>query len=162
MDVRLATPSDLPAINDIYNHYVHHSTCTFALEPVTADERRAWFDEHDAAHPVTVAVESDGAVVGWGALNVYNPRQAYSRTVENSVYIRADRHRSGIGRLLLADLIQRAQALGHHTIIAGISDGQVASIALHESFGFTENGRVSARGWKFERWVDVLYLQKML
>jgi phosphinothricin acetyltransferase len=95
--LRDAAAADLPAINDIYNHYVLHSTCTYQEEPETADARRAWFDAHGPAHPVTVAVD-DGVVVGWGSLSPYHRRSAYRRTVENSVYVAHTHHRRGIAR----------------------------------------------------------------
>lgn len=161
LPVRLASAEDADAVNAIYNHYVLTSTCTFQTVPSTRDERLAWFAAHDAAHPVTVAVR-DGEVIGWGSLSVYNPRQAYGRTVESSVYVRHDRHRHGAGRALLADLLDRARALGHHTVIAGISADQAPSIALHEAFGFVEKGRLAELGHKLGRWVDVLYLQRMV
>jgi L-amino acid N-acyltransferase len=159
--VRPATAADLPAIDAIYNHYVATSTCTFQTIPGTPAERLAWFQAHDAAHPVTVAADGE-EIVGWGSLSIYNPRQAYGRTVEDSIYVRHDRHRLGAGRALLADLLDRARAHGHHTVIAGISEGQAGSIALHESFGFVEKGRLAELGYKLGRWVDVLYFQKMI
>ncbi len=159
--VRPATPADLPAVDAIYNHYVATSTCTFQTIPSTLDERLAWFHAHDAAHPITVAVDEE-EIVGWGSLSVYNPRQAYARTVEDSIYVRHDQHRRGVGRVLLADLLERARALGHHTVIAGVAEGQAASLALHESFGFVEKGRLAELGYKLGRWVGVIYLQKMI
>jgi phosphinothricin acetyltransferase len=159
--VRPATAADLDAVNAIYNHYVLASTCTFQTVPSTPEERLAWFEAHDATHPVTVAV-SGGEVIGWGALSVYNRREAYGRTVEDSVYVRHDLHRRGAGRALLADLLERARALGHHTVVAGIAADQPASIALHEAFGFVEKGRLAELGHKLGRWVDVLYLQRMI
>ena len=159
--IRLATAADLAAINAIYNHYVAHSTCTYQLAPETAEARLAWFRRHGAAHPVTVA-EVDGEVVGWASLNVFNPREAYARTVENSVYIHHQYHRRGLGRALLADLIARARALDHHTIIAGASAEQTASIELHRAFGFVEIGRLREVGFKHGQWLDVVSLQLML
>ena len=111
--------------------------------------------------PVTVA-EVDGEVVGWGSLSPYHPRSAYRRTVENSVYVRHDRHRQGIGAALLADLIDRAAALGHHAIIAGIDSEQTPSVAIHRRFGFEHVGHLRQVGFKFGRWLDVIYMQRML
>jgi phosphinothricin acetyltransferase len=161
MLVRLATEADLTAINAIYNHYVAHSTCTYQITPETAEARLAWFRRHGPEHPVTVA-EVDGGIVGWGSLNSFHPREAYSRTVDNSIYVRHDRQREGIGQALLADLIDRARALGHHTIIAGISAEQAPSIALHTRFGFEEMGRLREVGWKHGQWLDVISMQLRL
>ena len=159
--VRLATPGDLPAINAIYNHFVLHSTCTYQEEPSTDEERAAWFAGHGAVHPVTV-MEDRGEVVGWGSLSRFHPRSAYRHTVENSIYVRHDLHRRGIGRALLVDLIERAKAAGHHTIIGLIDAEQAASVSLHARFGFTEVAHLSQVGFKFGRWLDVVYMQRML
>jgi len=160
--IRLATAADLPAINDIYNYYVHHSTCTYQTEPETPEARRAWFEQHaPETHPVTVATIDD-AVVGWGAISQFRPRAAYGHTVEASVYLRHDVHRRGIGKALLLDLIARAKAAGHHTLIGGASADQAASLALQESLGFQRVGYLKEVGFKFGRWLDVVYSQLML
>ncbi|HKA89396.1 MAG TPA: GNAT family N-acetyltransferase [Haliangiales bacterium] len=161
MDIRPATVADLAAIDDIYHHYVLSSTCTFQVEPGTPQERAAWFAAHGGAHPVTVAV-GGGDVVGWGSLSRFHPRAAYRFTVENSVYVRADRHRRGIGRALLVDLIERAARAGHHAILASITADQDASIALHRSLGFEPVARLREIGFKFGRWLDVVYLERIL
>jgi L-amino acid N-acyltransferase YncA len=160
--IRLATESDLAAIEEIYNHYVHTSTCTYQEVPGTMDERRAWFAQRDRSwHPVTVA-EIDREIVGWGALGEFRPRSAYRFTVENSVYVRHDLHRRGIGRALLADLIERSRAIGHRSIVAGIDAEQGPSIRIHEACGFVQVAHLKQVGFKFGRWLDVIYLQLML
>jgi phosphinothricin acetyltransferase len=161
LSIRDAREDDLAAIDSIYNHYVMNATCTWQCEPGTAAQRRLWFAAHDAEHPVTVAV-LDGEVVGWGSLSIYNVREGYRFTVENTVYVRHDRQRRGIGRALLADLIERAAALGHRTVVASISADQPASIALHRAAGFSDAGRLKLVGYKFGQWLDCVYLQKML
>jgi phosphinothricin acetyltransferase len=159
--IRLARAADLPAINAIYNHYVLHSTCTYQEEPSTADERATWFAAHGPVHPVTIA-ESDGELVGWGSLSRFHARSAYRHTVENSVYVRHDLHRRGIGRVLLADLIERARVAGHHTIVALIDAGQPGSVAIHRAFGFEPAAHLKEVGFKFGKWRDVVYMQRML
>jgi phosphinothricin acetyltransferase len=161
MEIRDAVAADLAAIDDIYHHYVRTSTCSFQLEPGTSEERAAWFAAHGGAHPVTVAVDGE-EMVGWGSLSRYHARAAYRFTVENSVYVRAGRHRRGIGRALLADLVARAARAGHHAIIASITAEQEASVALHRAFGFELVGRMREIGFKFGRWLDVCYLQRVL
>jgi len=160
--IRIATLEDLGAIDAIYNHYVRTATCTWQYEPLPEAERRAWFDAHGERHPLTVALGGDGAVVGWACLSVYNKRDGYRFTVENTLYVHPDHHRRGIGRALLADLIERARALGHRNIIAGVSGDQEASLALHRAHGFVECGRMKEIGVKFGKWLDVVYLQKVL
>ena len=159
--IRLATVEDLAAINQIYNYYVATSTCTYQKDASTAAERAEWFAQHGARHPITVA-EKAGEVVGWGSLSDYRVRWGYRFTVENSVYVRHDAQRCGIGRTLLADLIVRARALDYHTIIAGISAEQAGSILLHKKAGFTPAGHVREVGHKFERWLDVVFMQLLL
>src|SRR5689334_18663581 len=104
--LRPAQRSDLAAINEIYNHYVLHSTCTYQEEPEPLSGRRQWFDRHGRAHPVIVA-ELQGRVVGWGSLSPYHARSAYRRTVENSVYVHHQHHRRGIGTHLMQNLLVR-------------------------------------------------------
>ena len=159
--LRLAEEADLPAINDIYNHYVLYSTCTYQTEPETIAARTAWFAAHGERYPVIVG-EQDGAVVGWGSLSKFKDRAAYQPSVEGSVYIRHDRLGHGFGRVILVDLIERARALGYHTFIGGACSSQEASIRLQESLGFRRVGQFREVGLKFGRRLDVVYLQLML
>jgi len=159
--IRLATQSDLGAINDIYNHYVLHSTCTYQEETEIIDNRRLWFQQHGELHPIIIA-EVAGEVAGWGSLSPYHRRSAYRRTVENSVYVHHEHHRRGIGSRLLQELISRAHAVGHHAIIAGIDAEQTASVALHTKFQFEHVGRLKQVGFKFNRWLDVIYMELIL
>jgi L-amino acid N-acyltransferase YncA len=162
--IRLATADDLVAINDIYNHYVLTSTATYQETPEPIDGRRAWFARHQStARPAIVAcAESSGEVIGWGALSPYHQRSAYRFSVENSVYVRHALHGRGVGSALLADLITRARAAQLHTIVAGIDAEQTASIALHAKFGFVRAGQLKHVGFKFSRWLDVVYMQLVL
>ncbi|WP_437293556.1 N-acetyltransferase family protein [Sorangium sp. So ce426] len=160
--IRLATEADLSAIEEIYAFYVERSTCTFATTVPTPAERRAWLAAHGPLHPATVAVEGDGTVVGWGSLSLWNPREAYARSVENSVYVRDGLHRRGLGRRILADLVSRAISLGHRTIIAQIAGDQAASVALHRALGFEDAGLLRDVGHKFDRWLDVILMQRAI
>jgi phosphinothricin acetyltransferase len=161
LHIRTATVGDLEAINDIYNYYVLTSTATYQVKPESLDARRAWFDAHDILHPVVVA-EENGQILGWGSLSRVSAREAYDRTVENSVYIDHEHHRRGIGAAILADLVRRARETGHHTIIAGIDSEQEPSLALHERFGFVRVARFREVGYKFGRWLDRIDMQLML
>jgi phosphinothricin acetyltransferase len=160
--IRLATADDLSAINDIYNYYVPRSTCTYQLEPETLESRQTWFAAHPPEkYPVTVALAA-GQVVGWGALSKFRERAAYNPTVEASVYIHHDHHRRGIGKALLADLIERAKAIGYHSLIGGADGEQTSSLALQESLGFQKVGHFQEVGYKFGRRLDVVFMQLML
>ncbi|HBF33044.1 TPA: N-acetyltransferase [Candidatus Sumerlaeota bacterium] len=165
MYIRLATESDLSAINAIYNYYVLNSTATYQIEPSTPDERLAWFHAHDAEHPVTVVEEESAhglVILGWGALSRFHERAAFRQTVEDSVYLHHDYIGRGIGKLLLVDLIERARAHGHHTIIGVVSAEQTPSLTLHQQLGFVHQGTLTQVGHKFDRWLDITYLQLTL
>ena len=159
--IRPATADDLPAIREIFNHYVATSTCTFQIDPDTPAERAEWFRDRGPSHPATVAV-IEGVVVGWAALSAWKARCAYAKSAEASVYVRHDLHRKGIGRALLTDLVARGRAAGLHTIIGGACTEQPASLALQESLGFVRVAHFREVGYKFGRWLDVAYLQLIL
>lgn len=159
--IRAADRRDAEAINAIQNHYVVHSTATFLTEPLTLDDRLAWLDRRGPAHPVIVA-ESAGNVVGWGALEVFRPRPAYRHTAEFSLYVHPGHHRRGIGRRLLEELVARARSAGHHALVGGCCSESAAVIALLEASGFAHVARFREVGWKFGRWLDVVFLQKLL
>ncbi|HXC34976.1 MAG TPA: GNAT family N-acetyltransferase [Candidatus Acidoferrales bacterium] len=156
--IRAAVEADLGDINDIYNHYVLHSTCTYQEQPETMDDRRKWFCRHGEKHPVTVALEND-QVVGWGSVSPFHARSAYRYTVENSIYVHHEHLHRGIGLLLLEDLIRRCRQLGHRAIIAGIDGEQTASVAIHLKFHFVKVGHLNRIGFKFGRWLDVVYME---
>jgi L-amino acid N-acyltransferase len=156
--IRLAVESDLQAVNDIYNHYVLTSTTTYQEVPSTLAERQAWFTKREPRHAVTVA-EIAGEIVGWGSLNVFRERSAYRFSCENSVYVRHDMFRRGIGSALLRDSIDRARVGGFRVIVAGIDAEQTASLAVHAKCGFVEVGRFNQIGYKFDRWLDVVFMQ---
>lgn len=158
---RAATKEDAPAIIALLNQYVAESTSTFMLEPQTLEERLQWFEQRSENCPV-VAVEAAGSLVAWGALSEHNPRGGYCYTADVSVYVHADFHRCGIGRNIVADLIDRARVLGYHTLIAHCCSESLASIRLHESLGFIRIGQYREVGRKFDRWLDVIALQLML
>ncbi len=159
--IRPATFGDCAALNDIYNHYVLHDTCTYQTEPDSLLERQAWFERHGAGHPVLVA-ERAGEVLAWGALSAFHPRVGYRFSVEDSLYVRSDQQRRGLGKALLAELLAAARAHGHRTVIALISADKPGSVALHEAFGFEQAGLLREAGYKFDTWLDVAYLQLML
>jgi phosphinothricin acetyltransferase len=162
--IRDAALADLAAINAIYNFYVSRSTCTWANEPRTDDEAVQWLAAHEpgSPHPATVAVDDAGAIVGWASLSPFRARWGYRLTVENTVYVRDDQHGRGIGGALLADLVARARALGHHVIVAAISADQAPSLRLHLRAGFTQVAMLPQVGHKFDRWLDLAMLQLML
>jgi L-amino acid N-acyltransferase len=162
MKIREAEPEDLAAIGEIYNHYVKTSTCTYQVEPSTPSEMADWLAAHSGHHPATVAVTDDGTVVGYGSLSSFRDRFGYRFSVESSVYVRPDLHRRGIGQAILIDLVQRARTLGFKTIVAGISADETASLAIHRRHGFVDVALIKSVGHKFDRWLDLVFLQLML
>ncbi len=162
LTVRLAERRDAEAIRAIYNVEVAESTVTFDMVPRTLDEQVAWIDRHSGGHPAIVAVDGDGTVVGFGSLSVWRDRPAYSGSVEDSVYVHRDRRGSGIGRLLLEELVRLGADHGFHTVLARIVGGHEASIALHERCGFETVGVEREVGRKFKQWLDVVVMQRLL
>jgi L-amino acid N-acyltransferase YncA len=161
VNLRLAHPADAEAIRRIYNVEVEGSTVTFDLVPRSLAEQEAWLEARSGAMAVVVA-EIDGKIVGFGALSPYRSRPAYSSTVEDSVYVRSDHRGTGVGRALLAELIDCAETRGFHSMMARIVGDHAASIALHSSLGFEEIGIEREVGRKFGKWLDVMLMQKML
>jgi phosphinothricin acetyltransferase len=159
--IRLATQAEAEAINAIQNHYVVHSTATFLTEPLTLEQRLAWLKGRSPGHPVTVALD-EGTVVGWAALGDFRSRPAYRHTAEFSIYVHPERHRHGIGRALLADLVERARAAGHHALVGGCCSESTAILGLLEASGFSRVAHFPEVGRKFERWLDVVFMQRLL
>jgi L-amino acid N-acyltransferase len=161
LQIRLASVSDLPTVNEIYNHFVRTSTATFQIEPESLPTRQSWFRSRSDREPVTVLVVGD-EILAWAALSLHKSRAGYRQTAETSVYVRHDCHRCGYGRAMLADLIEGARALGYHALLAGCCAEATSSIALHEALGFRRVAHFREVGRKFERWLDVIYLQLLL
>ena len=156
--IRLATEADLPAISKIHDHYVSKTTCTYALEPLSAEARHAWLTARPDIHPVTVA-EQAGAIIAWGALGFFRLLAGYRSTVENSIYVHPDFLRQRLGSLILEDQMRRAGQLGLHSIIAVIDSQQAGSIRLHATHGFAEAGRFREVARKFEAYHDAVFMQ---
>ena len=159
--IRPASGRDIGAMNEIYNDAAVNTTASFDLEPRGDEEARALFLAHGPAYPL-LAAEQDGLVVGWASLSPFAPRRGYRYTVEDSVYVRRDRRGQGVGRALLAALIEAAAALGYRAIVAKVADHNEASLALHRSAGFAPVGTLRAVGRKFGRWLDVDLLELVL
>lgn len=160
--IRRARRQDCTAILAIYNEAVLNTTASYDLEPRSLQHRLNWFDDHEASgYPVFVA-EEEGAVVGWSSLSRYHDRYGYRFTAENSIYVAAGHRGRGLGALLLEPLIDAARQRGLHTILAVIDASNEASIRLHARFGFAECGRLREVGHKFDRWLDVVLMQRIL
>jgi phosphinothricin acetyltransferase len=162
MEVRDATEADLPAILAIINEATLNTTAVWGIAPTTLDARRAWWKERtEAGFPVLVASEHE-RVLGFASYGTFRPWEGYKHTVEHSVYVDATSRGKGVGRVLLAALIEHATGAGKHVLVAGIDASNSVSIRLHEALGFTTAGTLTQVGRKFDRWLDLLFMQRTL
>jgi L-amino acid N-acyltransferase YncA len=161
--IRPAAHADIPAITAIYAHAVNHGTATFEIEPPDEREMADRFRALTEGCFPYLAAERDGALLGYAYAGPYRTRIAYRYTLENSIYVAPDCHRQGVGRTLMEVLIQEAGARGFRQMVAVIGDSrQVASIALHRATGFEMIGTLTAVGFKFNRWLDTVLMQRPL
>lgn len=161
--IRPAHMTDLPAILDIYNDAVLNTAASWDYEPATLEARTLWFEQHrQLGYPVLVAIDDAGCVVGWGALSKFREKIGYQFTVEHSIYVASGFRGRGIGRVIVQSLIDEARQLGKHVIVGGVETSNEASLRLHLSLGFVEVARFREVGYKFDRWLDIAFLQKML
>lgn len=159
MTIRACTPADAADICAIYNHYVRNTVITFEEEPVSVSDMRLRIENCTRTYPWLVR-EIEGRVVGYAYATRWKERAAYRHSVEVSVYVAANSFREGHGRALYAELIARLAQRGCHALIGGIALPNDASVALHETFGFTKVAHFTEVGHKFGRWIDVGYWQK--
>jgi phosphinothricin acetyltransferase len=161
--IRPSTAADIPAITQLYGHYVRHSTATFEEVPPDEEEmlaRRVQVLEQGLPHLV---VEADREVAGCAWATPWRARPAYRFAAEDSVYLRPEMHRRGLGRALLMRIVGDCQSSGRRQLIAVVGDStNAASIGLHESLGFRRVGVLQNIGWKFDRWIDTVLLQREL
>jgi len=162
--IRKALRRDVPEIQAIYNHSVLHDTGSYDYEPRPIGERYAWFEDHERSGLPIYVAEAGGDVVGWSSLSRFRPRPGYRYTVEDSIYVRDDHRRAGIGRVLLERVVHDAGAvLGMKTVVAVIGDAENhASIGLHARCGFVQAALLKQVGFKFGRWLDQVWMQRML
>src|SRR5438094_3607191 len=157
IEVREAEPGDLEAILAIYNDAVLHTTATYDYEPRTIEAQQQWLETKRAANfPVLVGLEK-GAVAGFASYGAFRPWAAYLYTVENSIYVAPEQRGRGVGTAILGRLIDIARSRGLHAIVAGIDATNEASLKLHAKFGFERVAHFRQVGWKFERWLDLMF-----
>ena len=162
MTIRPAMDQDIPAITAIYNEVVANSTAVWTEKPDSEAERLAWMRARRAlGYPVLVAAEGS-AVLGYGTFGDFRAWPGYRYSVEHSVHIHAGHRGHGLGRAILDELVLAATALGKHLLIAGIDGGNAASIRLHQRTGFVEVARMPEIGRKFGRWLDLIFMQRVL
>jgi L-amino acid N-acyltransferase len=189
--IRKATEADIPGILEIYNDAILNTTALYTYEPFTGQMMHQWFADKTAkALPVLVATaaetggedngesnaqsngesnsQSNGEdngqskIAGFASYGPFRPWPAYKYTVEHSIYVHKDHRGKGIAKQLLHTLIDHATAAGFHTLVAGIDSENAVSINLHRRFGFKETGQLAQVGYKFERWLDLVFMQLIL
>ena len=164
IEVRAAKITDLGEILDIYNFYVKNSAVTFDVEPMSLADWREKFEWLSGLNmPFLVAATSNGSIIGFAYVAPWRQKAAYRRTVEDSIYLRPAAIGKRVGTRLMKELLAEAKAAGVREVVAVISDrGADASIQLHKSFGFKNQGHLAKVGFKFERWLGTILLQKSL
>ena len=159
--LRPATPADAAVICEIYNQGIEDRVATLETELRTPAERTHWLASRDARHPVLVA-EASGGVVGWGSLNVFNPREAYRFVVDLSIYVERALRGQGVGRVLLRHLIDLAREHGYHKIVLSAFPTNIGGMALYEKLGFRTVGIYKEQGMLDGRWVDTIVMERLL
>ena len=157
--IQMATEQDIPELLEIYNDIIVNTTAVWHEEPHTLAMREEWFAlKKEQGFPVFTAVE-EGRVIGFSTIGPFRPWFGYRYTVENSVYVASNSRGKGVAKSLMPPLIDAAKELKLHAIVAGIEATNEASIALHEKFGFIEVAHFKEVGFKFNRWMDLKFLE---
>ena len=154
--IRKAERKDLPALLDIYNYEVEHDVATFDLNLKTMAEWEEWFSHYNVDNHPLIVLEEDGAVLGYASLSPYREKEAYTSTVELSIYVAPQHRGKGAAGVLMEAILKMAREEERtHTVVSVITGGNAASIRLHEKFGFTFGGTLREVGWKMGRYLDI-------
>ena len=160
--IRPATANDLLAILEIVNYNILNTTAVYDYEPKTINEMQHWFSEREQAGLPVLIAEENGMLLGYASYGTFRIKAAYQFTVEHSVYVSYQHAGKGIGKLLLAKLIELAKHQGLHSLIGCIDADNQASIDFHKKFGFTEAGVLHQVAFKFDRWLDLQFMELLL
>ena len=162
MKLRHATLEDLPAITRIYNHYVENSHATFDVGAFSVDDRRPWFDQFDVGRYQCWLAADESDVLGYACSMPFKAKAAYQTSVEVSLYVAPHAHRRGIGAVLYQKLLPALEAEDLHRAYAGIAQPNEASMGLHDRFGFHQAAHYREVGREFDRYWDVIWLERPL
>ena len=160
--IRDAREADADAIATIYGHHVLHGTASYEIDPPSSADMRIKISHIGKMGWPFIVAENGGDLLGYAYATQFRDRAAYRFTCEDSIYVAAAHTGCGIGKALLGRLIEQSADFGFKTMIAVVGGAEPASIALHEALGFAHAGRLTAVGFKFERWLDSVYLQLKL
>lgn len=161
--IRPSQSIDIPQITNIYTHHVLHGTGTFEVDPPTLSDMTLRRDDVlSKGLPYLVAMDGD-KVLGFAYCNWFKPRPAYRFSAEDSIYLHSETKGQGLGRALLSELAGQAERAGVRKLIAVIGDSaNSGSIGVHQAVGFSHVGILKSCGWKFDRWLDVVLMEKAL
>ena len=159
--IRPATRNDAESIARIYNHYILNTIITFEEEAVSVDDMADRIDEIQSAPLPWLVIEQDGIIAGYAYASKWKGRCAYRYSAESTIYLADGYIGQGLGYRLYEALLLQLQAVGYHAVIGSISMPNPSSIALHEKFGMSQVAHFREVGWKFGRWIDVGYWQKV-
>lgn len=162
MQIREAMREDAASIASIYNQGIEDRSATLEIQPRTPEERAEWLTTREPRHPVLVAVNSAGALIGWGSLNPFNPRPVYAHVADFSIYVAREQRGQGIGNALLSALEARARALDYHKMVLAALPINAPGMRLYERHGFQTVGIYHEQGMLDGRWVDVILMEKIL
>jgi L-amino acid N-acyltransferase YncA len=162
IEIRPAKLADLDAMLAIYNDAIINTTAVYDYQPRSTDAQRQWFETKQSQHLPVFVASASGNVVGFGSFGPFRPWPAYQYTVENSLYVDSTCRRRGAGTALLDHLVNAAQTARYHTMVAGIDATNEASLALHRKAGFQPVAHFREVGWKFERWLDLVFMERIL
>lgn len=161
--IRPSADTDIAAITGIYHHHVLHGTGTFEITPPTPEDMANRRQEVLVKGLPYLVLEEESSVVGFAYCNWFKPRPAYRFSAEDSIYLAPNALGRGLGKLLLIELIAQVERAGVRKLIAVIGDSaNHGSIGVHRACGFTPVGVLSACGWKFERWLDVVLMERAI
>ena len=160
--IRKAVVKDVVKILEILNHEILNSTALYDYKEKTYEYQLNWFEQKGINKMPVIVVESKNEVIGFGTYGVFRPFDAFQFCVEHSIYMDHNVRGLGIGKKLLTKLIQLAKEDGHHTMIAGLDATNTASLEFHKKFGFKEVGVIKEAGFKFNKWLDLRFLQLLL
>lgn len=160
--IRPAVFSDIDTILEIVNHQILHSTSNYDYEPHDFETQKLWFDEKQAQGLPIIVAEYENAPIGYATYGSFRHKEGYKHTVEHSVYVAEEFIGKGAGKLLLAELIKLAKEEGYHTMIGVIDSENQGSIVFHQKYGFEIAGTIKESGYKFDRWLNSVFLQLIL
>ncbi len=160
--IEAAAPADVPGIAAILNDAILNSVAAWREAPMTEEEMTAWFESRSRDFAVLVARGEDGMVLGYASYGAFRAYSGYRHTVEHSVYVRGDVRGQGVGKALLARLVERARSAGFHVMVGALESNNAISLALHKAQGFVETARMPEVGRKFDRWLTLVFVQKLL